>query len=115
MRFLIDESIEFSLVSFLRRKGFDVASVAKDYQALEDEKILVIARREKRVLITNDKDFGDLIYLRKLPHKGVILFRLKEESVKSKIKLLEKLLKKFPQKIPGRFVVVTETKVRFRT
>lgn len=114
MKFLVDESVEYSVVSFLRSLGYDTHSVSEQSPSLEDKSVLSIAYDEKRILITNDKDFGKLIHRIKLSHRGVILFRLWKEDGDSKIKRLKLLLDKFSNKLPNLFVVITENKVRFR-
>jgi predicted nuclease of predicted toxin-antitoxin system len=68
---------------------------------------------EKRILITNDKDFGEKVYRERLPHKGVILMRLADERPATKIDVLQRLLSAYADRIPEQFIVVTETKIRF--
>ena len=66
MRFLLDENTDFTLVAFLQQLGHDVTCIAHDYPAaLKDTQVLSIAASEQRILITNDKDFGELIVRRK--------------------------------------------------
>ena len=115
MKFLIDESVEYRLVTFLRDAGYDTSSIAELSSGLDDEKVLSTAYKENRILITNDKDFGELIYKLSLPHKGIILFRLIEESYQSKINKLEHILKKFKEKLSNNYTTVSDTKIRFRT
>ncbi|MBL7159810.1 DUF5615 family PIN-like protein [Candidatus Microgenomates bacterium] len=114
MKFLVDESVEYSLVLYLRNLDFNTLSIAEKFPSLEDEKVLKIANKEKRIVITNDKDFGELVFYQKKKHRGVILFRLREEDASSKICRLDKILKKFKRKLKDRFVVISPTKVRFR-
>jgi predicted nuclease of predicted toxin-antitoxin system len=115
MRFLIDESAELSLAAFLRERGYDTTTVVRDYvRSLRDREILEIARREKRIIITNDKDFGELVYRSLLQHHGVILFRMGDESLQLKLALLDRLLIEFSDRLEASFVVVTENKLRFR-
>jgi predicted nuclease of predicted toxin-antitoxin system len=77
MRFLLDESADARLVPYLRANGHDVTSLVTDYPAgLPVPDVLATAVREQRILITNDRDFGDLVFLQEQPHVGVILFRL---------------------------------------
>jgi predicted nuclease of predicted toxin-antitoxin system len=116
MKFLLDESAEFRLLSFLRLAGHDVTAIARDYpQALSDPVVLAIARSEGRILITNDTDFGELVFRRRLPHAGVILFRLRPEStVEDKISCLERLLLSGEQ-TEGQFIVVSRTRHRVRS
>ena len=76
MWFLLDESADFPLAAYLTALGHDVTAIAHDYpHALPDTDVLAIATRERRILITNDRDFGELIVRRHYPHHGVILFR----------------------------------------
>jgi predicted nuclease of predicted toxin-antitoxin system len=65
------------------------------------------------ILITNDKDFGDKVFRNGRLHKGVILLRLENERAESKIQVLSHLLKKYSNRLPNEFVVVTEKQVRF--
>jgi predicted nuclease of predicted toxin-antitoxin system len=78
VRFLLDENAEYRLAAFLRERGHEVTAVARDYPgALTDREVLAIALVEARILITNDRDFGELIVRERLPHAGVIYFRLR--------------------------------------
>ena len=95
----------------MRKLGYDIISIAEESPSIRDEEILTNAYLTERIILTNDKDFGDLIFLNKLQHKGVILFRLKSENVKDKIKAIDSLLKHYQDKLFGSFVVVDEEKV----
>jgi len=114
MKFLVDESIEFPVVTFLRSIGHDVVSVAEDFPSVCDTDVLAAARRAKRILLTNDKDFGELIFLHGLPHQGVILLRLFEEDAQSKIDRLRVLLETHGDDFSGSFTVVSPDAVRIR-
>ncbi len=80
---------------------------------MKDDDIIQKAFVEDWVLITNDKDFGGKIYRDRLPHHGVILLRLQDERAAIKIEIIKKVLRTYSNQISGRFVVATETKVRF--
>ncbi len=66
-------------------------------------------------LITNDKDFGEMVYRERKPHRGVILLRLQDERAASKTDAVRKLLASYADQLPNVFVVVTETQIRFAT
>jgi predicted nuclease of predicted toxin-antitoxin system len=67
MKFLLDQNADFRLIPHLRQLGHDVAAVSRDYPpGLPDEDVLTIARKEKRILIVADRDFGELIFQRGL-------------------------------------------------
>lgn len=114
MKFLLDESADFPLALHLRAAGHDVTAVAHDYpNALHDEEVLAIARQEQRILITNDHDFGELIFRRRLPHSGVILFRLGAEDMPTKVRWLTTVLNSHSQNLRD-FVVITDRGIRVR-
>jgi predicted nuclease of predicted toxin-antitoxin system len=76
VRFLADESIDGPIVHGLRAAGHDVTYVAELAPSLVDEDVLALARQAHAVLVTSDKDFGELVFARALPHDGVLLLRL---------------------------------------
>ncbi len=113
MRFLVDECTGPAVARWLRAQEHDVFSVYEEAKGIDDDEVIHRAFAEHRVLITNDKDFGEKIYRERMPHKGVILLRLADERSAVKIEVLRKLLSAYSYRIPDQFVVVTETKVRF--
>jgi len=83
MRILANENFPFDAVKALRAEGHDVAWIREDARGSNDEKILTRAQQEGRVLITFDKDFGELAFRSKLQAtSGVILFRISAPSSK---------------------------------
>ncbi len=86
MKFLFDENADRPLAEYLTSVGHDVTAVGRNYpHSIADVDILAITRREGRIVVTNDHDFGELVFFRQLPHAGVILFRLEDESLAVKI------------------------------
>lgn len=112
LKFLIDESVDFPVASFLRESGFDVKTVVETAPSLKDRDVLNLANQENRILITNDKDFGQLIFKERLPHKGIILFRLEDESLEAKMGRLKEVLSTHKDKLVNNFIVVAEIKIR---
>lgn len=112
--FLVDENVDFPVVLFLRNKGYDSAYIAEDSPSLEDIKILKQAYEQSRILPTNDKDFGSLVFREKLKSKGLILFRLKDQSSQAKIKILKFILENYKERLQGNFIVITKNKIRIR-
>lgn len=114
MRFLVDECTGPAVARWLRTQGNDVFSVYEDARGLDDEEILQKAFTENRILITNDKDFGEKIFREKQPHKGVILLRLEDERFRNKIAVLQSFFSTYPDiLLTEKFIVITETKIRF--
>ena len=113
-RFILDESADLPLRTHLRAGGHDVTAIAHDYPgALADEDVLAIAVAEDRILITNDRDFGELVFRRQLPHRGVILFRLGNEAIPIKMRWLDHVLDAYADRL-REFIVVTDRGVRVR-
>jgi predicted nuclease of predicted toxin-antitoxin system len=113
MKFLLDQSTDARLSAYLRKLGHDVTRIAADYPAgLLDPKILSLARAEGRILITDDRDFGELVFRLKLPHAGVIFLRLGTyASLSLKIERLSSVLTHYADQL-DEFLVVTRTRVR---
>ena len=63
IKFLADVNVEKPLVDYLSNQGYDIKWIPDYNCEMFDEDILQLANKEKRILITNDKDFGDLIFL----------------------------------------------------
>ena len=77
-----------------------------------DDELLHWANIENRVIITNDKDFGELIFLQKKISTGIILFRVREQRAENKVNLIKHLLENFSEKILNHFIVITGEKIR---
>ncbi len=115
MKFLADESLEYAVVVHFRNLGFDITAIAEGSKSIADTAVLEKAYKQKRILLTNDTDFGELIFHQQLPHYGVVLFRLPHEDAISKIKRFTQILERFSKKLTNNFIVVTMTKVRARS
>ena len=113
MKFLLDESAEYRIATFLQGEGHDVTAVAHDYHhSLADRDVLQLAVVEQRILITNDRDFGELIFNQHLPHASVIYFRLPfDSSAAEKITRLHQLLTSHQSEL-GKFIVITPRGMR---
>jgi len=113
MRFLVDECTGPMVASWLRDQNHEVFSVYDEARGLDDDEVIQKALEGERILITNDKDFGEKVYRDGRLHSGVILLRLQDERSKSKIRVLSNLLNMYSDRIPNSFLVVTEQRVRF--
>jgi predicted nuclease of predicted toxin-antitoxin system len=113
MRFLVDECTGPAVAVWLRTEGHNVFSVYEEQRGIDDETVIQKAFAEERILVTNDKDFGEKVYREKYPHHGVIFMRLDDERASVKIETLRQLLTAYADQLADQFVVVTETRVRF--
>src|SRR5579864_7900450 len=92
MKFLTDENLGIKIPHYLKDLGFDVISVIDISPGITDPEVLHIANEQDRILITLDKDFGELVFKEGLIHSGVILLRIKDESIENKKRILQKAL-----------------------
>ena len=113
MRFLVDECTGPAVTRWLREQEHNVFCAYEQARGLDDDAIISRAYADDRVLITNDKDFGEKIFREELPHRGVVLLRLDDERSGSKISVLWHLLASHANQLADRFVVVTDTRIRF--
>ena len=112
MRFIVDECIGPTVARWLRQLQHDVLSIYEEFRGLDDDSILHKAVADDRILITNDKDFGEMIFREGKLHKGVILLRLGNERAVNKIEVLERLLEHYSDQLADNLVVVSEATVR---
>jgi predicted nuclease of predicted toxin-antitoxin system len=114
LKFLADECCDAGLVKSLRAAGHDVSYVSDHYAGSSDNEVLLMAYREERILLTEDKDFGELIYRLRKPSAGIVLIRMDVEDKHIKWPRLENLIEKYEARLPGYFVIVHVNKYRFR-
>ena len=113
MKFIIDECIGPTVAQWLKQCGYDVISVYEKFPGAGDNQVLDKAFAEKRILITSDKDFGEIIFRNKRQHFGVILLRLLDERPIKKISVIEKILATCPNELSHEnFIVATETAIK---
>ena len=114
MRIIADENIPMEVIRRLRSVGHDVRSVKETMRSAADPSILERAQIEERLVITSDKDFGELAFRFGLPaHCGVVLFRLSGPSRASDIDRMVGVLTE-PRAWEGHFSVVEDDRIRIR-
>ena len=114
MKFLADENLPLALLAMLREAGHDVMSVREVAPALGDEEVLGAVEAQRRVLITEDKDFGELVFLWGRKAAGVILLRLSRMTIPEKLRRLSDILPVLVERAPGHFIVVNRDRIRCR-
>lgn len=115
MRFLADENFPSASSDRLREMGNDVAVIAADSPGASDEEVLARATREARIVLTFDRDYGELIFRLALPiPPGVIYLRFEMRYPEEPAERLLKLLDARDPSIEGNFTVVERDRVRQR-
>ncbi len=112
LRFLADESCDFAVIRALRAAGHDVLSVAEYTSRSDDAELITQAYRERRILITEDKDFGWLVFVSQADSPGVILIRFPGSARASLPRLVLQLVADYSTKLPLSFVVLAPGQLR---
>lgn len=114
MDYLINENIPAAVVSALRGQGHDVTWIRTTAPGLSDVEVLEIAQKENRILITFDKDFGELAFRLGLPAQcGVVLFRISMPSSRYIARMVIIALESRNDWI-GHFTVIEDDRIRMR-
>jgi predicted nuclease of predicted toxin-antitoxin system len=114
MRLLADENISPDLVTRLRAAGHDVTSVREAARGIPDPGVLEIAASEDRVLLTEDKDFGELVFREQLPAAGIVLLRFHTGTYAESLELFEAFWPEIQRQAVGHFIVATNEALRVR-
>ncbi|MCY7393149.1 MAG: DUF5615 family PIN-like protein [Leptolyngbyaceae cyanobacterium CAN_BIN12] len=115
MRFLANENFPLPSARLLRQAGYDLASVTEDSPGIEDSEVLTRAADEQRVILTFDRDYGELIYRLRLPSPmGVIYLRFRPHTPEESAVLLLNLLQTEGLQFEGQFTVIDRDRIRQR-
>jgi predicted nuclease of predicted toxin-antitoxin system len=114
MRFLANENVTGTVIQELRQRGHDVLSVKESMRSEQDDVILARAQAEQRIVVTHDKDFGELAFRFQLPATcGVILFRLAGSDPETDNQRIIQALESRTD-WAGHFSVITDNRIRMR-
>jgi predicted nuclease of predicted toxin-antitoxin system len=112
MRFLADESCDFIMVSALREAGHDVLAVSEITPRAEDFEVIQLAVKEKIILLTEDKDFGQLVYAHGQKTLGVIFLRFPHSARERISKDVCNLVRQQGENLYGCFITVQPGRIR---
>jgi predicted nuclease of predicted toxin-antitoxin system len=113
--FLADEGIDSSIVAKLRADGYQVLYVAEMAPGIPDEAVLEQANEQQALLLTSDKDFGELVFRLGRLHTGVVLVRLAGLSADSKATIVAETVARHGAKLLNAFTVISPAAIRIRT
>ncbi|MBP7583942.1 MAG: DUF5615 family PIN-like protein [Spirochaetes bacterium] len=114
MNLIADESVDRPIVEYLRKTGYSVDYIADSAPGVTDDAVLQQARDNDALLLTLDKDFGELVYRRKLLSSGVLLIRLAGLAMEEKSELVSMALNKHKNELQHSFSVLTPKTLRIR-
>jgi predicted nuclease of predicted toxin-antitoxin system len=115
MKFLANENIPRLSIILLRNNDFDINAISEISPGISDQKVLSIGEDENRIIITFDRDYGELIFQKKLEFSaGLIYLRFIPQTPLEPGELLLKILRNNDLSFNGKFTIIDKDKIRQR-
>lgn len=114
MNFFADESVDHPIVVRLREDGYAVLAVAEITPSISDETVLVRANQRGDLVLTADKDFGEMVFRQRQVTAGVVLIRLAGLSTEVKVRIVSGVIREHEAEMAGAFTVISPGMVRIR-
>jgi predicted nuclease of predicted toxin-antitoxin system len=114
VRWLLDECVDAALVTQLRELGHDVAYMSDVAPRATDAEVMRHAHNEHRLLLTEDKDFGDLVFRQARPVPGIVLLRIDSSRRSIKGARLQAAIDRFGESLFDRYTVIEDARFRSR-
>ena len=114
MRFLADENVSRLVIERLRNGGHDVISIAETRPGAPDEDVFNAAESDGRILITEDRDFGEMVIRQRLGLRGVILLELDRLSNALEADTVASVVSAHADRLFGNLVVIEPGRIRLR-
>jgi predicted nuclease of predicted toxin-antitoxin system len=111
---LADENIDPRFITAIRSIPIDVFSIQEHYRGISDEEILEISKNPPRIILTEDKDFGEWVFAHHISEVSVIFLRYDTPDIEKIISEVVSLLRRDKENLFGKFTTVTSRKIRTR-
>ncbi len=114
MRWLVDECVDVALIASLQASGHDIVFVGNIEPAADDLAVMSRARQDHRLLLTDDKDFGELVFHRGGSVPGLVLLRIDQSMRSLRAERLFAAIERFGDGLFGRYTIIEEARFRYR-
>ena len=114
MIFVLDESVSRQIAEALREAGHEAICVWEEAPSVPDDEVLATANSRNALLVTADKDFGELIFRQRRAPAGVILLRLAKLSQRGRAAIVTAAIEEHGGSLGRAFTVITPGRVRIR-
>jgi predicted nuclease of predicted toxin-antitoxin system len=114
MRFLADENISRHVIERLRREGHDVVSIAETRPGVSDDDVLSATGHDARILITEDRDFGEMVIRQRYEVRGVMLLELDRLTTMAEAEAVVEVVVAHAERLAGNLVVIEPGRIRLR-
>jgi len=114
MKIVTDENVDFVIVETLRKSNIQVIHIREVSPGADDETVLTLATHEKAILLTEDKDFGEIVHRLKKASNGIILVRLSGLDSREKADIISQTIEKHFGEMEKAFTVISANKIRIK-
>lgn len=114
MHFLADENVSRLVIERLRNDGHDVVSIAETRSGARDEDVLDAANADGRILISEDRDFGEMLIRQRLNIRGMVLLELDRLSNAMEAAVVAEVVSTHADRFIGNLVVIEPGRIRVR-
>jgi predicted nuclease of predicted toxin-antitoxin system len=112
LKFMVDVGVGKKVEQWLREAGCDVLAVREINPHAGDKEILKLAEEDSRIVLTMDKDFGELVYLLGKAHTGVLVLRMEDANGDVKMNVVKNILQQHADKLAGNFCAYKDGTLR---
>lgn len=114
LKFLVDVGVGKNVEAWLRAEGFDTIALRDVDPRMADLDAQKLASKEGRIVITMDKDFGELVYRMQQKHVGVLLLRMEDSQKEEKLAAIKAILTQYGNQLKDHFSTYRKGKLRIR-
>lgn len=114
MRLVADECLDYGIIRSLRENGVIVFSISEEIASIKDKNVLEIANEKQWLLLTEDRDFGELVFRLNQAHHGIVYIKVKGLDRKVKIDRIVSIVLEHYQHLHNAFTVITNEKMKIR-
>lgn len=114
LKFIVDVGVGRSIEEWLKLQGFEVVTISSINPEMKDSQIIELANIEVGIIITMDKDFGELVFKEHNSHKGILLLRLEDAVSEEKLAAIQNIIPEHLEKLENNFSVYQNGKLRTR-
>ena len=113
-KIIVDVGVGRIIEEWLSHQGIDVMAIGKINPEMTDASIVKLANTENAIIITMDKDFGELVYKDFSFHSGILLLRLEDAVAEEKLSVIQNIFPAHLDEIKNNFCVYQNGKLRIR-
>ena len=114
MNFVADENIDTEIIDHLRDAGYEICSISEEFPGVSDEDVIKITNKHNAVLLTADKNFGELVFRKGEVIKGVVLVRIFGVSQQEKSQMILDAFNTHADDFVDCFTVISKKKIRIK-